>query len=66
LFSEAAALTTKEGAPTLFLFPLFPMMMDDGALLPLTETMLFRKEREKTDDDVILLLKNVCVCYVLK
>jgi hypothetical protein len=42
------------------------MMMDDGALLPLTETMLFRKEREKTDDDVILLLKNVCVCYVLK
>jgi hypothetical protein len=57
LFSEAAALTTKEGAPTLFLFPLFPTMMDDDdALLPLTETMLFRKEREKTDDDVMLLL----------
>ena len=48
------------------LFPLFAMVMDDGALVPLTETMLFRKEREKTDDDVILLLKNVSVCYVLK
>ena len=35
---------------------------DDDALLPLTETMLFRKEREKTDDDVMLLLKNVCKC----
>ena len=37
---------------------------DDDALLPLTETMLFRKEREKTDDDVMLLLKNVCKCVM--
>ena len=49
----------------MFLFPLFPTMMDDDdALLPLTETMLFRKEREKTDDDVMLLLKNVCKCVL--